>query len=30
VAETRLDMSPRVPLLMAIRDKLALAFEEEE
>ena len=29
VAETTLDMSPRVPLLMAIRDKLALALQEE-
>jgi hypothetical protein len=29
VAETRVEMSPRVPLLMAIRDKLALALQEE-
>ena len=29
VAETTLEMSPRVPLLMAIRDKLALALQEE-
>lgn len=29
VAETRVEMSPRVPLLMAIRDKLALALGEE-
>ncbi len=29
VAETRADLSPRVPLLMAIRDKLALALQEE-
>jgi hypothetical protein len=29
VAEARLEMSPRVPLLMAIRDKLALALQEE-
>jgi hypothetical protein len=28
-AEVRGDMSPRVPLLMAIRDKLALALREE-
>jgi hypothetical protein len=28
-AETRGEMSPRVPLLMAIRDKLALALREE-
>jgi hypothetical protein len=28
-AEARADMSPRVPLLMAIRDKLALALREE-
>ena len=29
VAETAREMSPRVPLLMAIRDKLALALQEE-
>ena len=29
MAETRSDLSPRVPLLMAIRDKLALALREE-
>lgn len=29
VAEARVELSPRVPLLMAIRDKLALAFREE-
>lgn len=29
VAETRSDLSPRIPLLMAIRDKLALALREE-
>lgn len=28
-AEARADMSPRVPLLMAIRDKLAIALREE-
>jgi hypothetical protein len=28
-AEARADISPRVPLLMAIRDKLALALREE-
>ncbi len=28
-AEARGEMSPRVPLLMAIRDKLALALREE-
>jgi hypothetical protein len=28
-AEARADLSPRVPLLMAIRDKLALALREE-
>ena len=27
--ETRREVSPRVPLLMAIRDKLALALQEE-
>lgn len=27
-AEARAEMSPRVPLLMAIRDKLALAIRE--
>ena len=29
VAEARVEMSPRVPLLLAIRDKLALALQEE-
>ena len=29
VAEATVQMSPRVPLLMAIRDKLALALQEE-
>jgi hypothetical protein len=29
VAEARIEMSPRVPLLMATRDKLALALREE-
>lgn len=29
VAEARVEMSPRVPLLMAIRDKLARALQEE-
>jgi hypothetical protein len=29
VAEARVEMSPRVPVLMAIRDKLALALQEE-
>ena len=29
VAEARADMSPRVPMLMAIRDKLAQALREE-
>ena len=28
-AEVRVEVSPRVPLLMAIRDKLALALREE-
>ena len=28
-AEARIEISPRVPLLMAIRDKLALALREE-
>jgi hypothetical protein len=28
-AEARAEVSPRVPLLMAIRDKLALALREE-
>ena len=28
-AEAVVDMSPRVPLLLAIRDKLALALQEE-
>jgi len=28
-AEARVDVSPRGPLLMAIRDKLALALREE-
>jgi hypothetical protein len=27
--EARIEMSPRLPLLMAIRDKLALALREE-
>jgi hypothetical protein len=29
IAEARADLSPRVPLLMVIRDKLALALREE-
>ena len=29
VAEARVEMSPRIPLLMAIRDKLALALRED-
>jgi hypothetical protein len=29
-AESRADMSPRVPLLMTIRDKLARGLREEE
>jgi hypothetical protein len=29
VAENRSDLSPRIPLLMAIRDKLAFALQEE-
>jgi hypothetical protein len=29
VAESRLDMTPRVALLMAIRDKLVRALQEE-
>ena len=29
VAEARADMSPRVPVLMAIRDKVARALREE-
>jgi hypothetical protein len=29
VAEARIDTSPRVPLLMVIRDKLAFALREE-
>jgi hypothetical protein len=29
VAEARSDLSPRVPLLMTIRDKIALALREE-
>jgi hypothetical protein len=29
VAEARVEVSPRVPLLMAIRDKLAVALQEE-
>lgn len=29
VTETRVDLSPRVPLLMAIRDKIAVALREE-
>ena len=28
-AESRADMSPRMPLLMAIRDKLAFGLQEE-
>lgn len=28
-AEARVEVSPRVPLLMAIRDKLALALREK-
>jgi hypothetical protein len=28
VAEARVDLTPRIPLLMAIRDKLALALQE--
>lgn len=28
-AEARAELSPRIPLLMAIRDKLALALPEE-
>jgi len=28
-AEARVEVSPRVPLLMAIRDKLAIALREE-
>jgi len=28
-AESRAGMSPRVPLLMAVRDKLALSLREE-
>ncbi len=28
-AEARVDVSPRVPLLMVVRDKLALALREE-
>jgi hypothetical protein len=29
LAEARVEMSPRIPLLMAIRDKLALALRED-
>jgi hypothetical protein len=29
VAEARADMSPRVPMLMGLRDKLAFALREE-
>lgn len=29
VAEARVELSPRVPLLMAIRDKFAVALQEE-
>ena len=29
-AEARVEMSPRVPLLMAMRDKLALAVREDQ
>jgi hypothetical protein len=28
-AEVRVELSPRIPLLMAIRDKLALALRED-
>jgi hypothetical protein len=28
-AEARAEMSPRVPLLMAVRDRLAIALREE-
>ena len=28
-AEVRTDMSPRIPLLMAIRDKLAIGLRED-
>jgi len=28
-AEARVDVSPRVPMLMVVRDKLALALREE-
>jgi hypothetical protein len=30
IAETRFELSPRVPLLMGIRDKLAEALREEQ
>ena len=30
IAEERREMSPRVPLLMAIRDKLAAALREDQ
>ena len=30
VAEARADLSPRVPMLMAIRDKLAQGLREEQ
>lgn len=29
VAEARADLTPRIPLLMAVRDKLAAALREE-
>jgi hypothetical protein len=29
VAEARADMTPRVPVLMGLRDKLAMALQEE-
>jgi hypothetical protein len=29
IAESRADLSPRVPLLMTIRDKIAIALREE-
>jgi hypothetical protein len=29
VAESKAELSPRIPLLMAIRDKLAFALQEE-
>jgi hypothetical protein len=30
VAEARADMTPRVPMLMGLRDKLALALRDEK